>query len=385
MHALLDSAPNTSHWDWTIIAREKTFTRVVQVHEHIETWARTPHIATGYVQNILWWDSPWFPGSGSALRVSTVKSKAPNVRTACLWQEIATNTNNIQFPRLESYRTYDYNLNTSVAVPLNTWSRNSVSFISPNQVRTVWIDGAQDIDAVTAGIVILAPLNNSNDATRSALGCSIDARWGQSHHVQSDGPLNIAISADVISPRPDDSRGSGFLPSNTSDWKNIKANMEWLEALTPTVPSGPSTSNLSNSTSTIADLLTRTDHTRFPPIDSVKDGYGVRFGDSPYQFWEFLVATYFAEGVARVGYYKQLDSAVFFVDGSHTGAKDCVEYLPVPSHNVNKCPEDRPKGASLTMFRIEGKRTGSKFLLSLSFYIFGDAWLQLTDRFLFLT
>ncbi|KAL8718078.1 MAG: hypothetical protein Q9225_004749 [Loekoesia sp. 1 TL-2023] len=233
-----------------------------------------------------------------------------------------------------------------------------MSFISLNQVRTVWIDGAQDIDAVTAGIVILAPLNNSNDATRSALGCSIDARWGQSHHVQSDGPLNIAISADVIGPRPDDSGGSGFLPSNTSDWENIKANMDWLEALTPIVPSYPSTSNLSNSTSTIADLLTKTDHTRFPPIDSVEDGYGVKFGSSPYQFWEFLVATYFAEGVARVGYSKQLDSAAFSVDGSHTDANGCVEYLPIPSHNVNKCSEDRPKGADLTMFRIEGKRTG---------------------------
>ncbi|KAL8731086.1 MAG: hypothetical protein Q9181_004432 [Wetmoreana brouardii] len=360
MHALLDSAPATSHWDWTFIAREKTFARVVQVHEHIETWARTSHVATGYVQYILWWDSSWF-GSETGPRVSVIKSKAPNVRAACLWQEIATDTDNIQFPRLESFRTYHYDLNTSVAVSPNTWSRDNVSFISPDQVRTVWIDGAQIIDAVTAGIVILAPLTNSNDTTRSALGCSIDARWDESHHVQSDGPLNIAISADVIGARPDDSGGSGFLPSNTSDWKNIKANMDWLEALTPIVPSLPSTSDLSNSTSTIADLLTTTNHMRILPIESAEDGYGVRSGnDSPYQFWEFLLATYFAEGVARVGYSEQLDSDVFFVDGVHPGTKDCVEYFPVPLHDVNKCPEDRPKGASLTMFRIEGKRTGIK-------------------------
>ncbi|KAL9594649.1 MAG: hypothetical protein Q9179_005302 [Wetmoreana sp. 5 TL-2023] len=135
--------------------------------------------------------------------------------------------------------------------------------------------------------------------------------------------------------------------------------MDWLEALTPIVPS-PSTSDLSDSYSTIADLLTMTSHARFPPIDSVEDGYGVKSGDSPYQFWEFLLATYFAEGLARVGYSEQLDSDIFFVDGLHPGTNDCVEYVPVLSHKVNKCPEHRLKGASLTMFRIEGKRTGIK-------------------------
>ncbi|KAL9611931.1 MAG: hypothetical protein Q9167_003454 [Letrouitia subvulpina] len=270
MHALLDSAPDTSHDDWNFIAREKTFTRVVQVYEYIETWARISHVATG----------------------------------------------------------------------------------------TVWIDGVQDVDAVTAGIVILAPLTSSNDTSWSALGCSIDARWDQSHHVKFDGPLDIAISADVIGPRRDNSGGSGFLPSNSSDWKNVKANMDWLEALTPIVPSLPSTSDLSDSTSTIADLLTGTNHTQFSPIDSIKDGYGVSSGLSPYQFWEFLLATYFAEGVACVGYSEQLDSAVFYVDGSHPGTNNCVEYIPIPSHNVSKYPEDRPKGASLTNFHIEGKRIG---------------------------
>ena len=109
-------------------------------------------------------------------RVSTVKSKAPNVRTACLWQTIKTNTSEIQFPKLESYETFRYDSNTSVAIQPDTWSHDNVSFISPDIVRTVWIDGAQDINAVTAGLVILAPLIKPNGTTRSALGCSIDAR-----------------------------------------------------------------------------------------------------------------------------------------------------------------------------------------------------------------
>ena len=239
-----------------------------------------------------------------------------------------------------------------VTIPMHLWQSGQTS-----GVRTVWIDGAQDIDAVTAGLIILAPLTNSNDTTRSALGCSIDARWDESHHVQSDGPLDIAISADVVGQRHDDSGGSGFLPANNSDWKNIKATTDWLEALTPTVPYLSSTLDLTNPASTIANLFMSTGHTNFPPIESVENGYG----DNPYQFWESVIATYFAEGVARVGYSQQLESPVFFVERSSPGTDQCNISIPVVWHNVDICPEDRPKGVNLTAFSLQGQITGSKF------------------------
>lgn len=359
LQALLDSAPNTSHWDWSFVARETTFTRVVDIHENVETWARTPHVATGYAQNILWWDPTWMFNYKSG-PVSTVKSKAPNVRTACPWQTITISTSEIQFPRLESYKTFRYdstNSNASLAVRPDTWSQDDVSFISPDLIRTVWNDGAQDIDAVTAGLMVLAPLVNSNDTTRSALGCSINARWDESHHVQSDGPLDTAISADVIGPRYDDSGGSGFLSAKTSDWKNIKANMGWLEALTPIVLYLSPVLNITSPASTIANLLMSTGHTYLPPIDSVEN----RYGANPYQFWEFVIATYFAEGVTRVGYSQQLESAILFIDGLNSGAHECNIPVPVAWHNVNICPEDRPKGVNLTNFLLEGQFTGGKF------------------------
>ena len=289
--------------------------------------------------------------------MSTVKSNAANVRTACLWQTIATDTSEIQVPQLELYETYRYDANASLAVNPDIWSQDNVSFIIPDLVRTVWIDGAQDIDAVTAGLIILAPLTNSNDTTRSALGCSIDARWDESHHVQSDGPLDIAISADVVGQRHDDSGGSGFLPANNSDWKNIKATTDWLEALTPTVPYLSSKLNLTSPASTIANLFMSTDHASFPPIESVENGYG----DNPYQFWESVIATYFAEGVARVGYSQQLESPVFFVERSSPSTDQCNISIPVVLHNVSICPEDRPKGVNLTAFSLQGQITGSKF------------------------
>ena len=289
--------------------------------------------------------------------MSTVKSNAANVRTACLWQTVATDTSEIQIPQLELYETYRYDSNASLAVKPNIWSQDNVSFISPDQVRTVWIDGAQDIEAVTAGLIILAPLTNSNDTTRSALGCSIDARWDESHHVQSDGPLDIAISADVVGQRHDDSGGSGFLPANNSDWKNIKATTDWLEALTPTVPYLSSTLDLTSPASTIANLFMSTRHTNFPPIERFENGYGA----NPYQFWESVVATYFAEGVARVGYSQQLESPVFYVERSSPGIDQCNISVPIVWHNVDICPEDRPKGVNLTAFSLQGQITGSKF------------------------
>ena len=326
------------------------------VHENIETWARTPHVATGYVQNILWWDTTWF-NKYQGQRITTVMSKAPNVRTACLWQTIATNTSEIQFPLLESYETYRYNSNASVPVQPDTWSQDNVSFVSPDIARTVWIDGAQDIDAVTAGLIILAPLINPNDTTRTALGCSIDARWDESHHVQSDGPLDITITADIVNPRPDDSGGSMFLPANNTDWTNIKATMDWLEALTPTVPYLSPTLNLTGPASTIANLFMSTAHAHFPRIDSVEDGYSA----NPYQFWEFVIATYFAEGIARVGYSQQQGSAVFFVDGSYPGTGQCTVFIPPAWHTLDICAEDRPQGINLTPFSLKGQIMASKF------------------------
>ena len=356
MQALLDSARDTSHWDWSFIAREETFARLVWVHEHTEIWARSPHAATGYVQNILWWDQPWFP-KYTEPRVSTVKSNAANVRTACLWQTIAINTSEIQVPQLELYKTYLYDTNAYLPVKPDIWSQDNVSFISPDLVRTVWIDGAQDIDAVTAGLIILAPLTNSNDTNRSALGCSIDARWDESHHVQSDGPLDIAISADVVGQRHDDGTGSEFLPANNSDWKSIKATMGWLEALTPTVPYLSPTLELTNPASTIANLLMSTGHTQIPPIDSVWNGYGA----NPYQFWESTIATYFAEGVARVGYSQQLESPLFFVERPSPATDPCTISVPVVRYNISICPKERPKGVNLTAFSFHGQITGSEF------------------------
>ena len=360
MQSLLDSASNTVHWDWTSIFRESTFARVITLHEHIETWTRAPHLATGYVQNILWWDPTWFFGSRLSLngRTSFINSQAPNVRTVCLGQNVTISTTQVEFPLLELYTTYLNNTTAVVTVGPQIWSQDNVSFVDPYLVGTIWVDGAQDIEAVTAGLVVLEPLRTPNDTVRSALACSIDARWGDSNHIQADGPLDIAISADEGYRRRDDHSGSEFLPANNGHWKHIKASMAWLDALTPTVPYLSRDLGLTISASTIANLLMSTGHIQLPPIDGFVRGHQ----DSPYQFWESLIATYFADGVARVGYSQQLDSPLFFVDGSLRDGHDCVKTIPVVRLNVSTCPDDRPV-SSLTSFSLKGLANDGKSLL----------------------
>ena len=362
MQALLDSTPNTTHWDWMVIFRDNDVARVLALHNNIESWARAPHLATAYVQSIFWWDLTWFDRFrvNPSGRVSVVESQAANVRTACLWQSVTINTNQIQFPLLELYRTYLYDTTAPITVEPDIWSQDNASFVDPDIVRTIWIDGAQNIEAVTAGLVVLGPLASPNETVRSALVCSIDAWWGDSNHIQSDGLLDIAISADFTHARHYDGSGSWFPPANNSHWKHIKASMAWLDALTPTVPYLSPTLALTNSASTIANLLMSTDHAQLPPIDNFEH----RYRDAPYQFWEFLITTYFADGVARVGYSQQLNSPLFFVEGSDREGRDCVKNIFIPRRDVNTCPEDRPQSANLTTFSLEGQLTGSKFLYS---------------------
>ena len=192
--------------------------RVLVLHERIETWARAPHVATAYVQNIFWWDPTWWNRfkQASSGRVSVVESQAANARTACLWQNVTIDTTQPQFPLLESYRTYFYDTNVSVTVKSDAWRQDNISFLDPDLVRTAWIDDAQNIEAVTAGLVVLGPLASPNETRRSALACSIDAGWADSNHIQADGSLDIAVGADFRYPRPDDGSGSGFLPANDS-------------------------------------------------------------------------------------------------------------------------------------------------------------------------
>ncbi|KAI9862175.1 MAG: hypothetical protein M1824_001556 [Vezdaea acicularis] len=360
LQALFDSAPSISHWDWTFITREPSFARVVAVQEKAngsnpETWARTPHAATAYVQNLLWWDPSWwirFKESENGRR-STVRSQSASVRTACTWQAIAVNTTEVNFPTLEAHKTYLYDLFTPMAIKPSTWSYDNKSFIGPDIVRTVWIEDAQAIDSVTAGLMVLAPLKDLKDSSRSALACLIDARWTESDHIQADGLLDIAISSELVKKRHQNPRNTdfGFLTDINSGWQSIKATLDWLEPLTPTVPYLTPSLNLSTPASTIGNLLMKTNNTYITPITSVTTGYQ----DSPYVFWEKLIAAYFADGVSRVGFARQLESNSFVTDGSKAATAPCLP--PTPERVGAICPRPPPQDGQFTALNIRGVLT----------------------------
>ena len=368
LQGLLDSAPDISFWDWTFVAREPQFARLMTVEEMAgyvdphgnaphETWATAPHAATGFVQNKHWWDRTWFekyPQSQNG-RTSQIKSKSATARTVCRWQGITINTTEVGFPTLEAFKTYFHDANTPITVSQSTWSQDGVSFSDSDIVSTVWIEGAQTIGPVTAGLVILAPLSTPNDTSRSALACSIDARWAESYSTQSDGLLDIAISSELLSRRRQDVKGSGFglLAANNSDWVDIKADMDWLAALTPVVPYLEPNLQLSKPASTIANLLMSTNHENIVPIDTISGGYG----SAPYHFWEFLISAYFADGVSRVGYAQQLQSTAFYIDGSTTADSKCTNgtvFTP------EICSGPPPTDGQYTGLHLQGELIDSK-------------------------
>ena len=100
-----------------------------------------------------------------------------------------------------------------------------------------------------------------------------------------------------------------------------------------------------------------TGHVQPLPIDHFEHGYQ----DNPYQFGESLIATYFADGVARVGYSQQLASPLVYVEGSDREEDDCIKNIFFARRNVSTCLEDRPQSANLTAFSLEGQLTSSEF------------------------
>ena len=280
---------------------------------------------------------------------------------------------------MEEYESYTFDQNTTVAVSPSLWSHDNQTFIDPDIVRTVWVpqEAVESIGSVTAGLVILAPVDHTDQSTRSALGCAVDARWADSQSSQADGPLDIAVTANVLHRRRQypGLLGNRFLPVEGS-WSRIVATLDWLQALTPTVPYLSPEFNLSTPGSTIANLLMSTSHFQIAPIDASSN----RYYDHPYDFWEFVVSTLFADGVARVGYSQQLESDTIYVDGLRPTSSmpcsgdDCAGHCrnntASGSPNQLICGGPPPDDSNYTVMGFRGDLANSKplplfFFLSL--------------------
>ena len=198
---------------------------------------------------------------------------------------------------------------------------------------------------------------------RPSLVCAVDARWANSVTTQSDGLLDIAITADLLH-RGKQSHGVDgyeFLPL-PQEWTRVSsATTDWLNALTPLIQSLDTKLILSPNRTALADLLMNagTD-INLPDHDSEQFSY---------HFWEFVVSTFFADGMSRVGYARQLSPMVneTYVKGSKGIVKECYGQDDCTPHCKNvpgqpKVCNGPPLAGEYTKMKFQGNITASEFI-----------------------
>ena len=362
-----NSVPQFFQWDWTLSMHEPTFSRVLGGTEaaastNPETWAYAPHAATAFRQSGFWWDPLWFGKSHRyGGRASTVASQMAAVRTVCLQQDVRTNTTSLLFPYMREFEFYTWDFATSaewsksISVSTSMWSNDNNSFIDAGRVRTQWIP--YSTQGITAGLVVMEAMTNTSVETRSVLACAVDARWAKASSQQVDGPLQAAVGAVALHQRqfkPIDGyelnrgevRSHGFLPTDSSSWRSIAADMDWLQALTPSVPFFSPTLNVTAPASTLANIFMSTNHTSI-----AKQANTTQYRqNTPFNFWETVISTIVADGLSRIGYARQLGDGTFYAEGV-TGT--C-------NGPLNVCPSP-PSPEDFTMMQIKGDYLDSEF------------------------
>lgn len=200
-------------------------------------------------------------------------------------------------------------------------------------------------------------MGNSSISSRSVLACAVDARWVNASSQQIDGPVSpsqAAVTAVALHQRrfkpihgyamnPTEVSSHGFLAANDSSWRPIAADLDWLEALTPAVSSLSSALNLSAPASTLANIFMSTDHISIEKIDNTTQ-YAQH---TAFDFFETIISIVVADGISRVGYARQLESATFYAEGAR------------PRPNVRAGP---PSSANFTKMNIEGDLSDSRAL-----------------------
>lgn len=102
----------------------------------------------------------------------------------------------------------------------------------------------------------------------------------------------------------------GFPPIGDGSWRPIVADLDWLEALNPSISSLSSTLNLSAFTSTLSNVFVATNHTSIAQADNT-----TQYAQStPFNFFETITSIIVADEISRVGYARQLDSETFYSD-----------------------------------------------------------------------
>ena len=313
---------------YEIFTPETQFPRILQAiprwtNLSAEAWSYAPHAATSLVKTDLWLDPHWYPTylRPQGVRTAETASQGSAVRTVCN-PEILTlsgETYNVSLPALQPYDLWAQvdgqpgpYVETQLAKPL--WGNEKDSLTNITQCTTVWVP--TNISSVTAGLVVLGPLTSDSATQRLGVACSIDARWYRADHImtpsQSDllGNSGPFISVVVGAQDRDEHNTATVLPIDDGNWRNISAEPEWLETLTPLVPKfvkEPTLAvNQSSLTTALANLYIAANVVLLSPNNT----------NSNNQTWvqtiESITSTAMAEAVARVGLAQQYDTLKYY-------------------------------------------------------------------------
>ena len=197
-----------------------------------------------------------------------------------------------KFPNLPEY---------NVTLDLSYLIQTSFSLSSSISIRWITVpedaplsDHSSTNDMPSAFISVIIPHNHSNH-TGTMFTCSVDARWAKAVYLGSgiaDLDANYVQAATIQNTRPFSAHLPGFqfnfLPINDGSWRRVQMDLDWLNILTPPLPSSApdwnslaalfSDMGIDNSTGLIMNW--------FDIISSV----------------EAVIATVVADGMSRQGY-----------------------------------------------------------------------------------
>ncbi len=280
-----------------------------------ETWSFTTHAATDRLQKLLTdvWQSAIFQMRYDVLNdrsryeffstsTSTVQTQIPVVRVGCApAQNLSEGETDIEFPIMPAFDYWSSATNLSLPEILLNARRQ-------DHAKITWVNLPPAFGTTTAGTIVELPWD-ARTPTRVAFGCSIDARWTDSI-TSYDG--QAPHEARILHTRPH-GVDREFLP-DSSHWKSIVVDPDWLAALSPPVPKndpgyepwGPSTmESIFNATGLPTWASSQKN------LSSTNQTYvWNNHGPSAIIFTEYVVATVFADGLSRVGSFRIYNTTV---------------------------------------------------------------------------
>lgn len=281
----------------------------------LETWMYTTHAATDRLQKLLTdvWQSIIYHMRYSISKdrsryeffstsTSTVQTQIPAVRVYCASsQNLSEGQTTVQFPVLPAFDYWAYSANLGLQLP-----EILLSARRRDHVKYTWLKLPPAFGATTAGALVELPWD-IHTSTRVAFGCSIDARWTDGI-TSYDG--QAPYEAQILHTRPSKA-DKEFLP-DSSHWRRIAVDADWLAALTPPVPRncpgyepwGPSTmESILNATGLTSWVFSQKTLLAYNQTHIWNNN-----GPSAITFTEYVLAIVFVDGHSRVGSFRAFNT-----------------------------------------------------------------------------